>query len=45
MGVWNGWAYGISVFQALNFQTLEPKIWKKSLFLRMYKEFATNFGL
>ena len=32
MGVWNGWWYGISVLQALNFQCLEPEHFGASLF-------------
>ena len=24
MGVWNGWGYGVAMFQALNFQISEP---------------------
>ena len=45
MGVWNGWGYGIAFFRALNFQNSEPEIWRKSLFLRNFRDFPGNFGL
>ena len=45
MGVWNGWGYGIAFFRALNFQISEPEIWRKSVFLRKFQDFAGNFGL
>ena len=45
VGVWNGWGYGIAFFRALNFQISEPEIWRKSLFLRKFQDFAGDFGL
>ena len=32
-------------FGALNFQTSEPEIWRKSLFLRKFRDFPGNFSL
>ena len=32
MGVWNGWGYGIAIFQALNLQKSQPEIWPQSRF-------------
>ena len=43
VGVWNGWGYGIAIFRALNFQISEPEIWQKSLFLRNFSEYFSNF--
>ena len=44
VGVWNGWGYGIACFRALNFQISEPEFWRKSLFLRNFRDFPGNFG-
>ena len=45
VGVWNGWGYGIAFFRGLNFQILEPEIWRKLLFLRNFRDFPEIFGL
>ena len=45
VGVWNGWGYGIAFFRALNFEISEPEIWRKSLFVRNFRDFPGNFGL
>ena len=42
MGVRNGWGYGIAFLWDLNFQILKPEIWRKSLFLRNYRDFPGN---
>ena len=43
MGVWNGWGYGIAIFQALNFQISEPENLAK-IALWNFRDFSGNFG-